>query len=265
MMLFAGADCSVQPLGRIFNSDYKIIGFIMPLERALAPSGGYMNIEFIPRPKLSREQKKAVIFKLCQLMKILHAKGIVHGDVKPQNLLLCSDGEVRLCDWANASTEGEAKIPQAVSEHYLSPRRCALFFEPITMADDLYATGVSIWEIWMEVEPFKGINNEDVEEVVMAGLRPDIGAIDDPSIAALITSYLDAGPPPSNKPGQSNNICTRTDIIFQKCLTYPPHTETRIVRCFKCQNPTCEPCKDLFRMPNIEATASSPVCPECNL
>jgi serine/threonine protein kinase len=32
----------------------------------------------------------------------LHGKGILHGDIKPANMLLCSGGQIRLCDFAEA-------------------------------------------------------------------------------------------------------------------------------------------------------------------
>ncbi|KAJ3875489.1 kinase-like domain-containing protein [Lentinula edodes] len=194
MMLIAGSD-SVRLIGRLFdNTKQKLIGFIMPYEQALAP-GVNIGGELGERAKFSKEQKREIIDKLCRLIERLQARRIIHGDVKPSNLLLCSDGQVRLCDWALASVNGDNFIAYAVSDHYASCRRCCLPQEPLALEEDLYATGVSIWEIWMEKVPFEDVEEDIVDELVMGGIRPDLQAVDDPEIAALIKSYLDAGPP----------------------------------------------------------------------
>jgi hypothetical protein len=79
-----------------------------------------------------------------------------------------------------------------------------------------------------------------VEEVVMAGLKPNVDRVDDPAIAALIASYLDAGPPPLVEYGQSKRLCTEVEIVFGRCACHPPHSEIRIVRCMLCQDPPGE-------------------------
>ncbi|KAF8825461.1 hypothetical protein HHX47_DHR6000036 [Lentinula edodes] len=264
MMLIAGSD-SVHLIGRLFdNTKQKLIGFIMPYEQALAPG---VNIGGEPgeRAKFSKEQKREIIDKLCRLIERLQAKQIIHGDVKPSNLLLCSDGQVRLCDWALASVNGDNFVAYAVSDHYASCRRCCLPQEPLALEEDLYATGVSIWEIWMEKVPFEDVEEDIVDELVMGGIRPDLQAVDDPEIAALIKSYLDAGPACPNKPGQTRTVCTQVDVTFNNCRATPAHVETRVVKCYHCQDPDAtQQCAEPFRLPNVLVESSSPVCPKCN-
>jgi serine/threonine protein kinase len=45
--------------------------------------------------EFSRSAMLKIINQLCILVSRLHEKGIIHGDVKPLNLLLCSEGELR--------------------------------------------------------------------------------------------------------------------------------------------------------------------------
>ncbi|KAJ3809806.1 kinase-like domain-containing protein [Lentinula lateritia] len=256
MMLIAGSD-SVQLIGRLFDdTNQKLIGFIMPYEHALAP-----GVDIGGEPG---ERAKEIIDKLCRLIKRLQARQIIHGDVKPSNLLLCSDGQVRLCDWALASVNGDNFIAYAVSDHYASSRRCCLPQEPLALEEDLYATGVSIWEIWMEKVPFEDVEEVIVDELVMGGIRPDVQAVDDPEIAALIESFLDAGPVSPNKPGQTRTVCTQVGVKFNDCRTTPAHVETRIVKCYHCQDPDTQQCAKPFRLPNVQVDFSIPVCPKCN-
>jgi serine/threonine protein kinase len=39
---------------------------------------------------------------MISVVQELHGKGILHGDIKPANMLLCPDGQIRLCDFAEA-------------------------------------------------------------------------------------------------------------------------------------------------------------------
>jgi serine/threonine protein kinase len=39
---------------------------------------------------------------MISVVQELHGKGTLHGDIKPANMLLCSDGQMRLCDFAEA-------------------------------------------------------------------------------------------------------------------------------------------------------------------
>jgi serine/threonine protein kinase len=103
MSLLAGQDCPVPVLGRFFDED-GLRGFVMPYGQPLAPNE-VIDGDPIPRPMLSKDEKMDIIHKICRLMERLHGKGIIHGDLKLPNFLLCSGGEVRLCDWAVACME----------------------------------------------------------------------------------------------------------------------------------------------------------------
>jgi serine/threonine protein kinase len=56
----------------------------------------------------------------------LHDKGIIHGDIKPANMLLYSDGKIRLCDFAEARplTKDPADWEGMTTTNYVSPHRC---------------------------------------------------------------------------------------------------------------------------------------------
>jgi len=192
MMILAG-DCSVTPLGQIFR-DGKLHGIIMPYKTPIippSPRGPYMHLA---PPNFSRSDKPRLINQLQILVSRLHKKGIIHGDIKPLNLLLCSIEEMRFCDFGDTAVDGEGDIPHAMSIQYSSPFMCKIVeLVSLTKAEDLYAMGISMWEIYTGQIPFADVDNDMIEEVIKLGGRPDITLVDDAMTAQLIVSYLDCG------------------------------------------------------------------------
>ncbi|KDQ51337.1 hypothetical protein JAAARDRAFT_103536, partial [Jaapia argillacea MUCL 33604] len=172
-----------------------MIGFVMPLEKVLV--SGWSSDNPGTRLELTREERREVIEKLIKCVERLHAKGIIHGDIKPPNILLCSDGEIRLCDWATASFEGDGFAHNISTVQYSSRHRLRYVsaYEPLTRSEDLYELGITIWEIWVGEVPFREIKADALEDYIIAGLRPDMDRIDDGEMRERIREYLDSAPP----------------------------------------------------------------------
>jgi serine/threonine protein kinase len=192
MMLLAG-DCSVIPLGRVFKEG-KLYGIIMPYETPVVPPSPDPSYTPLVSSEFSRGDRLRIINQLRVLLSRLHAKGIIHCDIKPSNLLLCSDGELRFSDFGEAAMEGEGDIPCAMTIQYSSPFICRTIpLVPLTKAEDLYAAGISMWEIYTGRVPFDDVDEDTIEDVIKSGVRPDITLIDDAMVAKFVVSYLDSG------------------------------------------------------------------------
>jgi serine/threonine protein kinase len=132
MMILAG-DCSVTPLSQIFKGR-ELYGIIMLYETPMtppSPDGPYMHLA---PPNFSRSDKLRFINQLQTLVSQLHEKRIIHGDIEPSNLLLCSNEEMRFCDFGDAAADGEGDIPRVMSVRYSSPFMCKII--PMVSIDE---------------------------------------------------------------------------------------------------------------------------------
>ena len=87
-----------------------------------------------------------------------HKKGIVHRDVKSQNVLIKSDGTVKMADFGIAQTSNDVQITKqdtiVGSVHYLAPELAK--GKPASMQSDIYALGIVFYELLTGTLPYKG-------------------------------------------------------------------------------------------------------------
>jgi serine/threonine-protein kinase len=129
-----------------------------------------------------------------------HQEGLVHRDVKPQNVLLSREGEVKVTDFGIArSLDVEHGVTQTGTVlgtgEYLAPEQAS--GKPVSPATDVYSLGVVLWELLAGEVPFKGDNfvavalrhvNEPVPH--LRNVRPDVP----PRLAAAVERALAKDP-----------------------------------------------------------------------
>ena len=121
-----------------------------------------------------------VCAQILDALEHAHARGIVHRDVKPANVLLAAgpDVDVRLVDFglaqfAEAETLTElGDIPGTLA--YISPER--LSGEPATAAADVWAVGVALWESLVGWHPFWAGSMLETARRIETGATP-LGSI----------------------------------------------------------------------------------------
>ncbi|EAS27459.3 serine/threonine protein kinase [Coccidioides immitis RS] len=153
-LMMAAGDCAVKVHGRSLwrdkEGEIRMSGIIMDLETPFDPKS------------VEDPQRKGLMGQIISVLHKLHRKGIIHGDIKPANFLLCTDGWLRLCDFSDAMRVGEEPSSWGglTTTNYISPRRTRNWPDgtdpPPTIEDDLYGLGLSLWELYTRRTPFEG-------------------------------------------------------------------------------------------------------------
>jgi serine/threonine-protein kinase len=119
-----------------------------------------------------------------------HAAGVIHGDLKPANLLISMDGTVKVSDFGTACGIPHPGSPSA-SASYRSPEQVR--GQPASELSDWYALGCVLYELLAGRPPFVGESVERVLDqhlhqpaVPIQSVRPEV----DPWLATLIMRLL---------------------------------------------------------------------------
>jgi hypothetical protein len=154
---------------------------------------------------LPDEVVAAVACELGRALQHIHAQGIVHREIKPENIYLAEQGRLVLAEFGIAKAfKDPAKLGKTAvredtvllgSPSYMAPEQIA--DEPATPLSDLFSCGATLYALASGRPPFQGATlNEIIEKLVavsfvpLAKARPDIN----PQLAALVAVLLVKNP-----------------------------------------------------------------------
>lgn len=114
--------------------------------------------DLITRRAFSTDETLSVFAAICEAVGYIHRNGVVHRDIKSQNVKLTRDGVVKLLDFGiakDATSHGLTQTGGVIgTPNYLSPEQ--LEGTPATPQADVWALGVLFYEMLTGTLPFKG-------------------------------------------------------------------------------------------------------------
>jgi serine/threonine protein kinase len=211
--------------------------------------GSTLADELKERGRLEPEEVVDLALQICGGLEHAHAAGLVHRDIKPQNLLLRPDGTVKIADFGIARAAETTRLTQIGSvlgtAAYLAPEQA--LGEEVTASADIYSLGCVLYELLTgrtpyvfktlpelvakhreeAIEPLREVRSEipeQLEAAIMHALarNPDYRP---ESAAALAEELATASPDPPTRP-----LPVASGTAATKVLGSPTQTETRPLR-----------------------------------
>jgi serine/threonine protein kinase len=176
--------------------------------------------DLLARGRVPPDQARALALQAAEGLAHAHEAGLVHRDIKPQNLILRDDGTLKIADFGIARAAEATALTQAGTvlgtAAYLSPEQA--LGEAVTPAADVYSLGAVLYELLtgqppfefeslgdlaeqqgrMEITPVRELAPEvrrELEDVVMHCLARNPGYR--PPTGAALAAELSGGAPPT--------------------------------------------------------------------
>ncbi len=109
----------------------------------------------------------SILTQVGEALSYAHARGVIHRDVKPENVIVGMFGEVTLIDWGSAKVWGmpndggvNSKVSRSGTPLYMSPEQIT-GSRLVDERTDIFSLGVVMYEMLCQTEPFVGRKVEE--------------------------------------------------------------------------------------------------------
>jgi len=141
---------------------------------------------------LPLERATALFRQVCDGLAAAHDKGVLHRDLKPQNVMVDASGRAYVMDFGLATSDAVSTMTQTGmvvgTPHYMSPEQ--VMGEPLDARSDLFSAGVMLYEMLTGALPFQG---DTVFGIMMRRTRgpPSPARQINPAIPAHLAGIVD--------------------------------------------------------------------------
>ncbi len=145
-------------------------------------------------PRMPVAEAARIGTRICEALEYAHAHGVIHRDVKPDNIMCCADGDVKLTDF------GIARIVSASATHTGRPRGTPRYMapeqwrgDPVDGRADVFAVGIILYEMLTGCPTFPTKSPSELRDLVLheepvplALVNPALPAAIDPVVRRAI-------------------------------------------------------------------------------
>lgn len=150
------------------------------------------------RGAINQRKAAEIGSQIAQALSVAHEGGVIHRDIKPQNIMIQPDGNIKVMDFGIARA-GDAGLSQTATvlgtAHYVSPEQAQ--GKELTGASDIYSLGVVLYEATTGKLPFDGQDAVSVAVKQVNELPAPPSTINpnlDPGLEAIIMKALEKDP-----------------------------------------------------------------------
>jgi len=139
--------------------------------------------------------------RICDALSYMHGHAVIHRDLKPQNIMICNDGSLRIMDFGIAKSAGARRItftgfsPPLGTPDYMAPEQVK--GKRGDERTDIYSLGAMLYEMVTGAAPFEGQNAYMIMNARLTGdpvaprkIKPDIS----PQVEEIILHAMERNP-----------------------------------------------------------------------
>lgn len=179
---------------------YEHLGQHPRIARFLRQAGVALELEYYPRGCIDQAVARQAMetetedldlpcFKwaeqIAEALVFIHSKEVVHGDLRPANVLVTDAGDVVLADFASCSMRG-VKVSDVSNKTRYRRRQPRIEQQPeegkgdesqVTVQDDLFAFATLAYNLVTGKVPYEEHSDEEVVELYARGIFPDVSGV----------------------------------------------------------------------------------------
>lgn len=188
----------------------------------------YMAMEFLKGKDLSEYCSKNKLLRPIQVLKVVssvaealdyaHRNGVVHRDIKPDNIILLENNRVKVADFGIARVMTASKTQTGVilgTPNYMSPEQVA--GAKVDGRSDLFSLGVVLYELLTGEKPFKGDNLTNLMYAIsnvsyrpLSEIEPNLPSCIGPIISKSLTKSVKKRFKSGAEMGKQIRLCLNT-------------------------------------------------------